>query len=272
MARTWLILLLVLVTGLARAEAFIIGVPPIHSMRTLAQRFEPLRVHLAARLQVPVYLESAPNFALFHQRTLEGGYDLAITPSHFGRLAEKEQGFQPLAQFEPDHDALLVCRSDRPIPGLEALKYQQLAVIDRLAVTVMASIHYLEAQGLEAGRDYRVAEYRNHGSMAQAVASGMAPVGVTTTQGMKQLPESMRERLKVLAHIADIPAFVVLAKPQLPSAEADRLQGLVLEFGRSPAGQRFLEEMAYAGLRPADEKRLRRVDTFLKAARQELAR
>lgn len=270
--RLFLFLLLLLPAGTGLAAAFIVGVPPIHSMRTLAERFEPLRAHLEAGLGQPVYLESATNFAEYQTRALRGDFDLTITPSHFARLAEKERRFQPIVQFQPDHDALLIYCVDHPLTHVSLLKNQQLAVIDRLAVTVMASLQYLDGQGLESGRDYSVVEYRNHVGVAQALVSGAAQAGVTTTQGFKQMPEALRSRLKVSAHIADIPAFVMLAKPQASRAEVARLEGYLLAFARGKAGQAFLQSVAYTALRPAAEESLKRVDAYLKETKKGLAR
>lgn len=271
--RRLLVCLLALFPGLAgaAATAFVIGVHPIHSMRTLAARFEPMRAYLEAHLGQPVLVESAVDFAEYHARTLRGDFDLTITPAHFARLAQKDKGFQPLIQFQPDNDALLVYHVDRPLENLALLRNQQLAVIDRLAVTVMASMHYLSEKYLEAGRDYRVVEYRNHASVAQALAAGLAMAGVTTTHAMKQIPEDLRDKLKVAARITDIPIFVGLAKPDLSRAEARRLQELLLVFSRGKAGQDFLQGIAFTGFVPAEESRLRRVDAYLQETRKGLA-
>lgn len=270
MAKTLVILVMLLQAGLVHAAGIVIGVPPIHSMRTLAARYEPMRADLEAQLGQPVFLESALDFAEYHARTLRGDFDLTITPAHFARLAQKERGFHPLIQFLPDHDALLVFNVDRPLAKLDLMKNQQLAVIDRLAVTVMATLHYLDEQGLEAGRDYRVVEYHNHASVGQALINGQAMAGVTTTHGLKQIPEAIRGKLKVYAHIADIPAFVMLAKPNTPRKEIERMQGAVLSFAKSKAGQSFLNGIAYEGLVLADERLLKRVDAYLKETRKGL--
>lgn len=272
MARALWLLLFLGMASLAQAAGFLLGVPPIHSMRTLAERYEPLRAFLEARLGRAVYLESAADFADYHARTLAGEYDLAVTPAHFARIAQKERQFQPLTQFQPDHDALLLHTVEAPLQDLSRLKGGQLAVIDPLAITVMASVDYLERQGLELGRDYQMTDYRNHASVAQAMAAGLAVAGVSTTQGLKQMPGPVRARLRVRAHIADIPAFVILAKPQASAAEVARTRNLLLEFARGTAGQDFLRDIAYTALVPAEEASMRRADAYLRTTRKMLAR
>jgi phosphonate transport system substrate-binding protein len=267
-ARILLGLLLAGLPGLALA--FTIGVLPIHTSRVLVERYEPLRAYLERTLQQPVRIESAPDFARFHARTLRGDFDLAITPAHFARIAQKDMGFQPLAQFQPDHDSLLIYSAERPLAGPGDLKGKQLAVIDRLAITVMAALHYLEEQGLEPDRDYRVVEHRTHAGVAHSLVSGLSAAAVTTSQGMLQIPEDMRRKLAVLRHIADIPAFVLLVKPDLPRPAADRLRALLLAFPREAEGILFLGQTGYTTLRPTSETIMKRVDGYLKETRKVL--
>ncbi len=204
MARLIVVFLLLWMAGLAQGASFVIGLAPIHSMRILAQRYEPLRAYLEAQLGRPVFVESAPDFAEFQARTLRGEFDLTLSPAHFARLAQKDKGFQPIVQFLPDHDAMLVYSVDRPLSSVGLLKNQPLAVIDRLTIGTMAALNYLEEHGLEAGRDYRVVEFHTHAGLGQSLANGTALAGVTTTPGLKQMPEAVRDKLRVFARIADI--------------------------------------------------------------------
>lgn len=267
-ARILLGLLLAGLPGLALA--FTVGVLPIHTSRVLVERYEPLRTYLERTLQQPVRIESAPDFARFHARTLRGDFDLAVTPAHFARIAQKDLGFQPLAQFQPDHDSLLIYSAERPLGGPGDLKGKQLAVIDRLAITVMAALHYLHEQGLEPDRDYRVVEHRTHAGVAHSLMSGLSAAAVTTSQGMLQIPEDIRRKLMVHKHIADIPAFIFLVKPDLPRPAADRLRALLLEFPREAEGIAFLGQTGYTSLRSASETIMKRADGYLKETRKVL--
>ncbi|MDD5390580.1 MAG: phosphate/phosphite/phosphonate ABC transporter substrate-binding protein [Gallionellaceae bacterium] len=252
------------------AAAFTLGVLPIHSARVLAERYEPLRAYLEKQLKQPVRVESAVDFARFQARTLNGDFDLTLTPSHFARLAQKDAGFQTLAQLTPDHDALLVTSSDRPLDRIDDLRGKKLAVIDRLAVTVMATLSYLDEQGLEADRDYVVTEHRTHASAVYSLITGLAAAAVTTSQGMLQIPEYLRRKLVVRKHIADIPAFVFLARPDVPRAKAEHLKTLLLEFPATAEGGEFLSSIGYTTVVAASETRLKRADAYLKATRKAL--
>jgi phosphonate transport system substrate-binding protein len=231
-----------------------------------------MRVYLEHHLKRPVRLESAADFARFQERTLRGDFDLALSPSHFARVAEKDAKFQPLAQFVPDHDALLVSSSERPLARVNDLRGGQLAVIDHLAVTVMAAISYLDEQGLKAGYDYRVVEHRTHASVVYSLISGLSAAAVTTSQGMAQIPDDLRHKLVVQKHIADIPAFVFLAPPRTSRAQFERVKRLLLEFPAASEGINFLGGTGYTGIVVADEACMSRADRYLKATRGALSR
>jgi phosphonate transport system substrate-binding protein len=251
---------------LAQAQAapsFVLGIVPVHSARVLIERYEPLRVYLERSLKQPVRIESAPDFRRFHERTLHGDFDLAITPAHFARIAQKDADLQPLAQFTPDHDALLVYATARPLANFKDLQGKQLAVIDRLAITVTAALQFLDTQDLEANQDYQVVEHRTHASAAYALISGLSAAAVTTSQGMLQMPDDLRRKLVVQKHIADIPAFVLIAK-------AERLKQALLAFPREAEGIDFLGHTGYDSLIPANEAAMKRADIYLKETRKAL--
>ncbi len=262
---------LLLAAPLAQAaSSFILGVVPVHSARILAERYEPLRAYLAKALQRPVRIESAADFRRFHQRTLRGDFDLTITPAHFARIAQKDTGQQPLVQFLPDHDALLIYAAERPLASFDDLKGKQLAVIDHLAITVTAALAFLESQGLEADRDYQVVEHRTHASAAYALISGLSAAAVSTSQGLLQIPDDLRRKLVVQQHIADIPAFVMIANARMDKVQAERLKALLLSFQNEAEGIDFLGHTGYDSLIPADEAVLKRADVFLKETRKAL--
>jgi phosphonate transport system substrate-binding protein len=252
------------------APAFILGVVPIHSARTLTERYEPLRGYLEKTLKQPVRIESAPDFRRFHERTLRGDFDLTITPAHLARIAQKDVGGQPLAHFTPDHDSQLIYAAERPLANFSDLKGKQLAVIDRLAITVTAALQFLETQGLEANQDYQVVEHRTHASAAYSVISGLSAAAVSTSQGMLQVPEDLRRKLVVKKHIADIPAFVLIAKADLKKSQAELLKKALLAFPGEAEGIDFLGHTGYNAIIPTTETVMKRADPYIKETRKAL--
>jgi phosphonate transport system substrate-binding protein len=265
--------LLFLWLWLATAEAgqtFIIGVIPVHPTRVLVERYEPLRTYLEQRLQRPVRVESAADFARFQARTVAGDFDLTITPAHLARLAQTDAGYVPLARFEPDHDSLLVVSSEQPLTTASELRGKKLAVIDRLAITVMAALDHLDKLGLKAGQDYQVVQHRTHASAVQSLTSGISQAAVSTSQGLLQIPEDQRSKLRIIEQITNVPAFVFLGKPGAETRN-QRLKSLLLAFPAEMEGLDFLGHTGYTRILATNEASMQRSDRYLKETRRLLA-
>jgi len=247
------------------SSTFIVGVLPIHSARVLAERYEPLRTHLESHLKQPVRIESAFDFRGFHLRSVRGDFDLSITPAHFARLLQTEAGGQPLVQFSPDHDSLLLYSAGQPLNSFADLKGKKLAVIDQLAITVMAALHFLHTQGLEANLDYTVVQHRTHASAAYSLINGMSAAIISTSQGMRQIPEEVRRQLIVKKHIANIPAFILMARADMPKSQVEQLKRALLAFPNEAAGIDFLAKTGYKNLIPINEAAMKRIDPYLDA-------
>lgn len=258
--------------GQAQTAPFVLGVLPAHSLRTLIKRYEPLRRHLEQTLRRTVRIESAIDFPHFHRRTLQRGFDLAVTPIHFARIAQLDAGWIPLVQFEPFNDAVLIYDRRRQTSLPEDLRGKQLAIIDKLAITVMAGLAMLQQAGLEPDRDFVVLEHRNHVSAIKSVLSGHSVAAITTSQGLRQIDPAERDHLGIYRHILDVPAFVFMAPPDTSPQQVNRLREILLGFSRNRAQAAFFEHIGYRGLHPADAETLHQADPYLKQTRQLLGR
>lgn len=261
------ILALAQLTWAWAAEPFVIGVLPVHPTRVLVTRYEPLREYLGAMLGQPAQVQSAVDFKQFHQRMLNGDFDLTITAAHLARLAQSDAGFIPLAQLRPDHDSLLLARADQR-DDLADLRGGRLAVIDPLAITVMAALRYLQTRGLEAGRDYQVLTYRTHASVVHALLNRQVAAAVSTSQGLAQIPVEMRRRLRVSSPVMHVPAFTFLARPDASPQQQGQLRRLLLDFPQTLEGLDFLGQTNYRGVEPASDEVLARTDPYLAETRR----
>ena len=245
-----------------------LGLMPVYGIRALMSRYEPMRGYLSRLLGRPVRVETAPDFPRYLSSLLAGEFDIAVAAAHFARIAQLDAGWTPLAQFEPDHDTLLITRIEDAAKPIAALAGGEVAVIDRLAITVMGGLHYLEHQGLKADKDFRVVEYRNHASVVHSLLSGASAMAVTTSHGLHQIPADQRARLATYRSVSDIPAFVVMAGPGMAKAELAKLRAGLLAFPRAAEGVEFLGQHSYTGMHSADEAAMRRADPFLKETRR----
>ena len=239
-----------------------LGILPIHNTRILVERFEPLRAYLEKTSSHPILVETASSFLEFHKRTLAYDYDLIVTPAHMARVAEQQAGWRPLIQLEPDHDSMILVRMDHPLITEQDMRNRGLAVVDRLAMTVAAAIEHLHAAGLTPDQDFTITEYRTHASVIYALLSGRAYAAVSTSQGLHQIPKNLRKKLTVFRHITDIPAFVIMARPGLPTLTVSALTQALLDLPRHPEGIELFSRTGYNRLHLADESAMHRADAY----------
>lgn len=246
-----------------------LGLMPVYGARALVSRYEPLRAYLTRLLGQPVRVETAPDFRRYLTSLLAGEFDVAVAAAHFARIAQRDAGWRPLIQFEPGNDTLLLARAGGTPPQLADLAGRELAVIDRLAITVMAALHHIEeTAGLVADRDYRVVEYRNHAGVVHSLLAGASAMAVSTGHGLNKLPADLRAGVTVFRSLPEVPGFVVMAAPGFGRARLDRLRAGLRGFLPTAEGREFMALNGYTGLHAADERVMRQADVYLKETRR----
>lgn len=258
----WTLLLCLFVPGPAAAEQVLkVGLLPTLSPRALITQYQPLRDYLERELNRPVVLHTAPDFAAHHRETENGTYDLVLTAAHLARLAQLEGRLQPLATYRGTNRPILVMAKARPVKTIAELRGRRLAIFDPMALVILHSLRWLEEQGLQAGRDFQVVDTPSHNSVAHAVATGEAILGVTAPAGMRSLPDELRDKLANYAELPPVSALIWAAHPRL-GPEVPRLKALLLRFPESAEGRGFLSHTRYQGLREVSAEELRSLDPY----------
>ena len=258
---TLLICLFIPAAPVAAQQALKVGLLPTLSPRALITQYQPLRDYLERELGRPVVLHTAPDFTTLHRETENGSYDLVLTAAHLARLAQLEGRLQPLASYRATNRPILVMAKARPVKTVAELRGRRLAIFDPMALVILHSLRWLEEQGLQAGRDFEVVDTPSHNSVAHAVATGEALLGVTAPAGMRGWPEELRDKLAIHAELPPVSALIWAAHPRLGS-EIPRLKALLLRFPESAEGRQFLAQTAYQGLREVSAEEMRALDPY----------
>ena len=267
--RLWVIFALVCGghAGAQSPKTLTVGVTPTLTAKALLTQYQPLRVYLERELRRPVNIVTATDFQKFHADVLAGEFDMALSAAHLARHAQVEAKYKPMATYTSPNHPLFVMASQRPVTHINDLRGKTLAVFDPLALVVLQAHHWLEDQGLKAGRDFRVAVFPSHASVAHAVANGEALLGVTATVALGRYPPELRPQVQVFKELPAVSALVWLTHPRV-EAESGVLQDAMLRFGQSPEGHQFLSQSGYQGLRAVPVNELAPLD---RAAREAVA-
>lgn len=239
----------------------VFGVYPLLSPSQTAERFAPLKEHLAKALGMPVTLRSAPDFASFIERTRAGEYDIIFTAPHMGRLAQKRDGYRPIVQTG-QVTIVTLARRNGPVRTLADLKGRTLAVGARLSMTYQVVDHALGRHGLAIERDVKFIDSVSFSNVIEAIMRGEADAGATITQFLDAASSEQREDLREIHRAEPTPGFLILAHSRIASEILRKLQQAFVDFKSTEAGKAYFGKTRQVDFRPVDEAAMKRIDPF----------
>ena len=245
-------------------NTLVLGVVPYLSTRKLAELYEPLRAHLSHSLGRPVVLESATDYREFLSRTALGRYDVIATSPYFGRLAQLEQGYTPVARPLTDLEPLLVTRSQQGIASVAELRGKVITTSDPLANLTLAAIRHLSARGLTPGRDIDMRATGSHANSLAVLERGDSEAAVVSVSALTQVGGEWTGRLRVLARMDPVTPLLYLAHTRIPAAELERIRQTMLNFANDTVeGKRFSAQLGHAGLKPIRDQDMKTLDPYV---------
>jgi len=243
------------------ANELVFGIYPLLSPSQTVERFAPLKEHLDKALGVPVALRSAPDFAKFIDRTHTGEYDIIFTAPHMGRLAEKRDGYRPIAKTG-DVTVVALARKDGPVQALADLKGRSLAVGSRLSMSYQIANHALGRFGLAIERDVVFVDPASFSNVIEAVIRGEADAGATINQLWEATTPEQRENLREIHRAEPTPGFLILAHSRLAPETLSKLKLALLDFKNTDAGKTYFRKTQQVDFRPLDAATMKRIDPY----------
>lgn len=252
------------------AEApLVLGVVPYLSARRLVELYEPLRAFLERELARPTIIESAPSYEVYLERCAQGSYDVLATSPYFGRIAEREQGYRPLARPLTDLEPLLVVPKEARLQSVAELKGKTVTTSDRLANLTLAARRFLAAQGVLPERDVTIRPMGSHANSLAALLHGESAAAIVSVTALKQMGGDFGERLRILARIPPLPPLLYLAHQHLGEAAIARLAERLFHFANeTEAGRAFSGRLGHGGLKPISAADLAALDPFVEDLRR----
>ena len=271
--RVWLLvwwLALWPMLGAAQQTPLVVGVLPILSPRVLLNNYQPFRAYLERTLKRPVDMVTATDLPAFHKSTMAGDYDLIVTAAHFGRLAQIEGGYLPLARYKASNRAILITSKAAPLKSIQDVRGHTVATLSRFALVAEQTRVWLEKQGLHEGKDYRLLETSSQVSSAYSVMSGESALAIIAPTGWNQLSTNIRESVQVFASLPEIPGLIWMANPRL-IREVPELKSALLAFSpQSPEGKQFFEATSYQDMREITSEDMKSFDSYTTYLKQKL--
>lgn len=244
-----------------------LGIMPFNSPLALIKTHQPLTTHLERSLGRKIIVFTSPDYFTHVNQLLAGDFDLAITGPHFGAMAA-QRDMQLLFRYATDLQPVFVVRQGDVIDGAQGLRGKTIALSSRLSISSIGGVKWLHDNGLNPNRDFRVVEYNSHGAAVAAVVAGVADAAITTHTPLRQIPEDLRARVRVLSSDLRVPHVMTLAHRRLGNADIERVRRAIATFPDTPEGKTFMIETGYQGYTPVAQGDLDRLQAFIDLTRQ----
>lgn len=239
-------------------SALTLGIVPYVSTGTLLRTHATMAKSLESSLQRSINLRTAPDYQSFFRRLRAGDYDIAIAPPHYGWLAIRDHGFQPLLVHRDPIRGILVGSTDQPIREIGDLRGASIAVTDRSALMAILGALVLADQGLQENRDYKFLAAVSHSSAIHNAISGKTRAALVSATSLALSPPDIRQRTQVWGDLVVFPGQFYIAHARLSELDSKAVIAALLAFEHTPAGQEFFATSAQGGFRPlsADDRKI----------------
>lgn len=218
------------------------GFLPFMSPRSILKRFSPLREYLATQLQRDIYIESAPSFGSFVERSQNGEYDMIYTAPHFVELGIQSGHYEFIATPARRLSVRVMVRANSDIRTVEDLVGLRVAHGPKKAFLVLIGRDYLSSNGLSGDKAPEYRTYKSHNAAYHAVAAHEADAALI---GTYIVDKANAEGLKEIAQSQSYPGIAVMASTKLSAQTRSDIRQVMLNMDDSPLGKRILHKIRY---------------------------
>lgn len=240
-----------------------LGVVPYLSTRALLGFYEPLQKALEEKLGRRVDLITAPDYTIFHQRTMAGEYDIIVTNPVFARIAQQEGGFEPIARATTNLTPLIIVARDSPIKKLDDLRGKTIAITETIATITQIGQQLLRQQGVT---DTRSVITRGHTNSIAFLQRQEADAAISSLTALKQAVPEARNSVRVIREIPSrVPPIVYLLAPNRsghPVLAAAGVRDLLIAFADTEAGKRYIDALGHEGISPVNAREMMLLDAY----------
>ena len=246
------------------------GILPFVSNEQLVIQFSPLVAYLSKNLEVPVRIETAPDFAEFAKRTQEGKrYDILFTAPHFYPRAHDGAGYRLIARVNsPRMWAVIVVPNSSGIYSLQDLRGKRLATVHPAGLaTLLVRKHLLNA-GIDPDSDLTLVTTPSHDASLLSSYHGVTDASSLMQPPFSAASEEVRRNMRIIARTESTPHIPISVSARISEACASEISQLLLNMDTSEEGREALSHNRFSGFMKAHAEDYDRISDLLDSPQQ----
>ena len=213
--------------------------PPTYAEATVKEGFAPLVAYLERQLDRPVEVVVSEDYGSLRKRLLAGELDVAnLSPLLFVQARHQSSKLRPLASHTYEgartYQSYIIVGTDSDLHQPGDLRGKRFCYVDSGSTSgFLLPRHFMREQGIDPEQDIASARYSgSHTEVMRDIVAGRCDAGAVYSGAFASAGELgvAASRLRLLAVAGQTPWDVICASPQLPAAEAERIQKVLLEF------------------------------------------
>jgi ABC-type phosphate/phosphonate transport system substrate-binding protein len=264
-ARAVLAVALLAVAPWAQALVFAVneGVSYRVPLDEVRGRYAAIAADLAKLLKQPVTIEPVGDYASLRKGLAAKNYDLAMVhPAHVSIQAIKESGYRLVVVTKgfQKYTASFLVKADSPLKSLSELKGLKLGAPDEDSITAWMVRATLRDAKLDP-KAMAITYTRYQDAVPFFVDNGLTTAGATASNSLVKAWQAKGGR--VLAQSRPVPIKHIIASPNLPAEQVEKVRDYLLGLDGSDEGKKKLEPTKYAGFERYDEAALLSIGAWL---------
>jgi phosphonate transport system substrate-binding protein len=238
------------------------GILPFVSNEQLVMQFSPLAQYLTEKLDLPVRIETAPDFAEFAKRSQQGThYDILFTAPHFYPRANNKAGYRLIASVDsPGMWAVIVAPKKSKIYNLHDLKGKRLATAHPDALSSLLVKKHLRNAGIDPTADLTLVTTPSHDASLLSSYHGVTDASSLMQPPYAAASEQVRQNMRIIARTESTPHIPISVSPRINNDCATEISDLLLTMRSTKEGRKALSHNRFSGFRKAyaqDYERIR---------------
>lgn len=226
------------------------GVVPQFEPRKLSAVWSPILTELEKRTGFRLVMTGSARIPEFEGEFEAGRYDFAYMNPYHAVRAARSQNYEPLVREGAEKlYGILVTAKDGPIGKIDDLAGKSIAFPAPNALG--ASLLMRADLERQARIRFTPIWAQTHTSAYLNAALGKADAAGGVMATLKQQPQHIQDKLKIIYETRRVAPHPVVAHPRVPPADREKLRQAFLDLGATPEGRALLAKVPIQQVVPA---------------------